>query len=95
MGAFAFDFKSENIYTVSAKAVSRVLDARNPDAALVLLYLMQEGEKFDPESAMRALGFSRSRFLSAMNVIENGQPDSPADSPSGQGFLPAYLREGA
>ena len=84
MGAFAFDFKSENIYTVSAKAVSRVLDARNPDAALVLLYLMQEGEKFDPESAMRALGFSRSRFLSAMNVIENGQPDSPADSPSGQ-----------
>lgn len=79
MGAFAFDFTSENIYTVSAKAVSKVLEAKNPDAALVLLYIMREGGQFDPEAAMRELGISRSRFLAALDVIEGGQLPNAAN----------------
>ena len=72
MSAFAFDFKSENIYTVSAKAVSKVLEAKSPDAALLLLYIMREQGHLDPESAMRELGIGRSRFQDALKVIEAG-----------------------
>ena len=72
MDAFAFDFKSENIYTVSAKAVSKVLEAKNPDAALVLLYIMREQGHFNPENAMRELGIERSRLQAALEVIETG-----------------------
>lgn len=86
MGAFAFDFKSENIYTVSAKAVSKVLEAKNPDAALVLLYIMREQGRFDPESAMRELGIGRSRFQAALAAIEDAPPQSEGQT--------AFVKEG-
>ena len=83
VGAFAFDFKSEKCYTVSANIVSRILEAKDPDASLILFYMMQEGEQFEQEAAMRTLGMSRSRFLSAMEVIK-GETKADVSSTSGQ-----------
>ena len=74
MEAFAFDFKSENSYTVSAKAVSRILEAKHADAALVLLYIIKQQGHFTPENAMRALGLNDARFAAAMDVIR-GESD--------------------
>ena len=105
MEAFAFDFKSEHSYTVSAKAVSRVLEAKNPDAALVLLYTMQQQGHFTPDSAMRALGLSYARFSAAMEVIRGestetepaaGQMESNAPQPeidaARVNSMPTYTR---
>ena len=69
MENFAAELGSENIYTVSAKAVSRVLESGSPDAARLLLYIMQEQDHFDRRRALRALQLDEARLSAALAVI--------------------------
>lgn len=68
---------SRSIYTVSAQAVSRVLESGDPDAARLLLYIMQEQERFDRVRAMRALKLDAQRYAAAMAVIREPKDETP------------------
>ena len=49
----------------------RLIDCADGDAALLYIYILRQGNRFEPREAMRALGFSQERFDRASFTLTN------------------------
>lgn len=79
-----------NILSMAGAAADRLLSAGSGDAALLYLYLLKAGGKFDPAGAARALKWEPKRCFDALSLLvklelANGTqappPPAPAEPP--------------
>ena len=79
-------FLPGNILSLSAGAAERLLSAGSGDAALLYLYLLKSGGRYDPASAARALRWEPSRTAAAISLLSGmglaQAPTAPVPPPS-------------
>lgn len=76
-------FLPGNILSLSAGAAERLLSSGSGDAALLYLYLLKTGGRYDPAAAARALRWDPSRTAAALSLLSGmGLAQAPGPSPA-------------